>query len=38
VAAIEVTLDEQDLAALDRAVPRDAVVGDRYADMSTVNA
>jgi aryl-alcohol dehydrogenase-like predicted oxidoreductase len=38
VGAAEVSLDEQDLATLDAAVPRDAVVGDRYADMSTVNA
>ena len=38
VAALEVTLDEGDLAALEAAVPRDAVVGDRYADMSSVNA
>ena len=38
VAALEVTLDERDLAALEAAVPRDAVVGDRYADMSSVNA
>jgi aryl-alcohol dehydrogenase-like predicted oxidoreductase len=38
VAAAAVTLDESDLADLDRAVPREAVVGDRYADMSSVNA
>jgi aryl-alcohol dehydrogenase-like predicted oxidoreductase len=38
VAALEVALDERDLADLDAAVPRDAVVGDRYADMSSVNA
>ena len=38
VAAAEITLDESDLANLEAAVPRDAVVGDRYADMSTVNA
>jgi aryl-alcohol dehydrogenase-like predicted oxidoreductase len=37
VAAAAVSLDEGDLADLARAVPRDAVVGDRYADMSTVN-
>jgi len=37
VAAADVTLDESDLAELDRAVPRDAVAGDRYADMSSVN-
>jgi aryl-alcohol dehydrogenase-like predicted oxidoreductase len=38
VGAAEVTLDEADLADLQRAVPRDAVVGDRYGDMSSVNA
>ncbi len=38
VAAAEVVLDDADLAAIDAAVPRDAVVGDRYADMSSVNA
>ena len=32
------TLDERDLADLEAAVPRGAVVGDRYADMSSVNA
>jgi aryl-alcohol dehydrogenase-like predicted oxidoreductase len=37
VAAAGVTLSEDDLAALDAAVPREAVVGDRYADMSSVN-
>jgi aryl-alcohol dehydrogenase-like predicted oxidoreductase len=35
--ATEVELSESDLRALEDAVPRDAVVGDRYADMSTVN-
>ena len=29
-------LSADDLKALEEAVPRDAVVGDRYADMSTV--
>ena len=38
VAAATVTLDEGDLVGLAQAVPRDAVVGDRYADMSSVNA
>jgi len=38
VGAAAVTLSEQDLAALDAAVPRDAVRGDRYADMSSVGA
>ena len=38
VAAVDVRLDEDDLAALDEAVPRDAVVGDRYGDMSHIDA
>jgi aryl-alcohol dehydrogenase-like predicted oxidoreductase len=38
VGALGVDLTDADLAALERAVPRDAVLGDRYADMSTVNA
>ena len=38
VAAAAVALDEGDLADLEAAVPREAVVGDRYADMSSVNA
>lgn len=36
VAAADVALDDADLAALEAAVPRGAVVGDRYGDMSTV--
>jgi aryl-alcohol dehydrogenase-like predicted oxidoreductase len=36
VAAAGVELEDKDLARLDEAVPRDAVVGDRYGDMSTV--
>jgi aryl-alcohol dehydrogenase-like predicted oxidoreductase len=36
--ATEVELTDDDLKALEEAVPRDAVAGDRYADMSTVNA
>jgi aryl-alcohol dehydrogenase-like predicted oxidoreductase len=36
--ATEVELSDDDLKALEDAVPRGAVVGDRYADMSTVNA
>jgi len=32
-----VELTDDDLKALEDAVPRDAVVGDRYADMGTVN-
>ena len=38
VGALEVALDADDLAALERAVPRGAVVGDRYGDMSTIDA
>jgi aryl-alcohol dehydrogenase-like predicted oxidoreductase len=38
VGAATVTLSDDDLAALEDAVPRDAVVGDRYGDMSSVNA
>ena len=38
VGAARVALSGDDLAALDAAVPRSAVVGDRYADMSSVNA
>jgi aryl-alcohol dehydrogenase-like predicted oxidoreductase len=34
-AAVELTSD--DLAALEAAVPRDAVAGDRYGDMSTID-
>ena len=36
VGALAVALTGDDLAALEAAVPRDAVVGDRYADMSSV--
>ena len=32
-----VELTDDDLKALEDAVPRDAVVGDRYGDMSSVN-
>lgn len=35
--ATAVDLTGEDLAALDEAIPRDAVVGARYGDMSTVN-
>ena len=34
----EVSLTAADLAALEAAVPREAVVGDRYSDMSSVEA
>jgi aryl-alcohol dehydrogenase-like predicted oxidoreductase len=37
VGAAEVSLSDADLGALEDAVPRDAVVGDRYGDMSSVN-
>jgi aryl-alcohol dehydrogenase-like predicted oxidoreductase len=37
VAAADVVLTDDDLVALEKAVPRDAVAGDRYGDMSTVN-
>ena len=37
VAALDVKLTDDDLKALEDAVPRDAVVGDRYANMDTVN-
>ncbi|WP_300682114.1 aldo/keto reductase [Nocardioides sp.] len=36
-AAVRVHLDADDLAALESAVPRGAVQGERYGDMSTVN-
>jgi aryl-alcohol dehydrogenase-like predicted oxidoreductase len=37
VGAVDVRLSDADLAALAAAVPREAVAGDRYGDMSTVN-
>ncbi|MFL6022959.1 MAG: aldo/keto reductase [Marmoricola sp.] len=37
VAAADVVLTEADLAALEEAVPRGAVKGDRYGDMSTID-
>ena len=37
VGATAVELTDDDLTALEDAVPRDAVVGDRYVDMSRVN-
>ncbi|MCM3555015.1 aldo/keto reductase [Janibacter melonis] len=37
LAATAVELTEDDLQALERAVPRDAVAGDRYGDMSTID-
>ncbi|MDP2774905.1 MAG: aldo/keto reductase [Nocardioides sp.] len=38
VAAAGVTLSEEDLVALGAAVPRDAVAGARYGDMSSIDA
>ena len=38
VGALDVELTADDLAALEQAVPRDAVAGDRYGDMSTIDA
>ena len=38
VGALGVDLTAADLTALEQAIPRDAVVGERYADLSTVEA
>ncbi|WP_426247093.1 aldo/keto reductase [Nocardioides sp. LHG3406-4] len=38
VAAADITLTADDLTALEAAVPRDAVAGDRYGDMSSIDA
>lgn len=38
VAAASVSLDDKDLARLAEAVPRDAVVGERYSDLSSIDA
>ncbi|MFL6135336.1 MAG: aldo/keto reductase [Nocardioidaceae bacterium] len=38
VAAASVTLTDEDLTALEDAVPRGAVAGERYGDMSTIDA
>ncbi len=38
VGATDVELSAEDLTALDQAVPRDAVAGDRYGDMSHIDA
>jgi aryl-alcohol dehydrogenase-like predicted oxidoreductase len=38
VGALEVSLTDDDLRALEEAVPRGAVVGDRYGDMSTIDS
>ena len=37
-AAADVVLTAEDLTALDAAVPRDAVVGERYGDMSSIDS
>ena len=37
VGALDVTITDEDLAAVDAAVPRGAVAGDRYADLSTID-
>jgi len=37
VGALDVRLDEADLRTLTQAVPRDAVAGERYGDMSTID-
>ena len=37
-AAASVHLTAEDLAALGRAVPRDAVAGERYGNMSSIDA
>jgi aryl-alcohol dehydrogenase-like predicted oxidoreductase len=36
-ASTDIVLDEQDLAAIESAVPADAVVGDRYSDMRSID-
>ena len=36
-AAVDVKVTDDDLAALDEAVPRSSVAGDRYGDMSTID-
>jgi aryl-alcohol dehydrogenase-like predicted oxidoreductase len=38
VAALEVTLAPEDLAALEAAVPKGSVAGERYADMSSIDS
>ena len=38
VGAAAITLTDADLDALDTAVPRDAVAGDRYGDLSSIDA
>jgi len=38
IASLDVTLDDADLSALEQAVPAGAVVGERYGDMSHIDA
>jgi aryl-alcohol dehydrogenase-like predicted oxidoreductase len=38
IGAAAVQVSEDDLAALEQAVPRDAVTGARYGDMSSIDA
>ena len=38
VGAAAFTLGAEDLAALEQAVPRGSVAGDRYGDMSSIDA
>ena len=38
VGALDVELTADDLAALEQAVPRDAVQGDRYGSMASIDA
>src|SRR5687768_12112110 len=38
VGALDVRLTGEDLTALEQAVPRDAVAGDRYGDMSSIDS
>jgi aryl-alcohol dehydrogenase-like predicted oxidoreductase len=38
VAATDVRLSQEDLTALEQAIPRDAVAGDRYGDMSHIDS
>ncbi len=38
VGSLDVTLTAEDLAVLEAAVPRDAVAGERYGDMSSIDA
>jgi aryl-alcohol dehydrogenase-like predicted oxidoreductase len=37
VAAVEITLSDEDLRRIEEAAPKGAASGERYTDMSTVN-